>query len=84
MAKKEKKINPDVLKFGEKLFELRTKNDMSQMDLGAEVSIDRENIRKYEKGLQEPRLTTLIKFAKVFEITVDELLGLKPKNKRTN
>ena len=76
MAKNEKKIHPEVLRFGEILFKLRNKHKMSQMDLGAEVGIDRENIRKYEKGLQEPRLTTLIKFAKVFKISVDELLGL--------
>ncbi|WP_108802762.1 helix-turn-helix domain-containing protein [Aquimarina sp. Aq107] len=75
MAKKRKEPHPEVLKFGEKIFKLRSKHNMSQMDLGAEVGIDRENIRKYEKGIQEPRLTTIIKFKKVFDVSFDELLG---------
>ena len=38
------------------------------MDVGAAIGIDRENIRKYEKGLQEPKLTTILKFSKVFNV----------------
>ncbi len=75
MAKKKKEPHPEVLKFGEKIFKLRNKHNMSQMDLGAAIGIDRENVRKYEKGLQEPRLTTIIKFKEVFKVDFDELLG---------
>lgn len=45
------------------------------MNLGAALGIDRENVRKYEKGLQEPKLSTIVKFAEVFEVSFDELLG---------
>jgi transcriptional regulator with XRE-family HTH domain len=64
-----------VINFGKKIKELRIERKMSQMDVGAALNIDRENVRKYEKGLQEPKLSTVIKFAKIFEISFNELLG---------
>jgi DNA-binding XRE family transcriptional regulator len=64
-----------VINFGKKIKELRIEREMSQMDVGAALNIDRENVRKYEKGLQEPKLSTVIKFAKIFEISFNELLG---------
>ncbi|WP_298326208.1 helix-turn-helix transcriptional regulator [uncultured Dokdonia sp.] len=75
MATRKKEINAEVKRFGEKIREIRLKRQLSQMDVGANIGIDRENIRKYEKGLQEPRLSTIIKFAKAFEIDYNELLG---------
>ncbi|MGJ8745800.1 helix-turn-helix domain-containing protein [Polaribacter sp.] len=65
-----------VINFGKKIKELRIERKMSQMDVGAALNIDRENVRKYEKGLQEPKLSTVIKFAKIFEISFNELLNL--------
>jgi transcriptional regulator with XRE-family HTH domain len=75
MAKSKKVIDESVKLFGEKILELRLSKKMSQMDVGALIGIDRENIRKYEKGLQEPRLTTIVKFAKGFKIDFNELLS---------
>ena len=75
MSRTRKKPLPEeVLKFGEKIKSLRVQHKMTQMDVGAALGIDKENVRKYEKGLQEPKLSTVIKFAKVFKITFDELL----------
>lgn len=64
----------EVIQFGKRIKELRLERKLSQMDVGAALNIDRENVRKYEKGLQEPKLSTVIKFAKVFGVTYDELL----------
>ncbi|MEM6816524.1 MAG: helix-turn-helix transcriptional regulator [Bacteroidota bacterium] len=68
-------IPEEVIKFGKRIKELRLKRKMSQMDVGAAMNIDRENVRKYEKGLQEPKLSTVMKFAEVFGVTYDELLN---------
>jgi transcriptional regulator with XRE-family HTH domain len=68
-------IPKEVIKFGKKIKELRLERKMSQMDVGAALNIDRENIRKYEKGLQEPKLSTVIKFAEIFDVSFDELLN---------
>ena len=75
MARTRKTPIPQVVvEFGKKINALRIERKMSQMDLGAALGIDRENVRKYEKGLQEPRLSIIVKFAEVFEITYNELL----------
>ncbi len=75
MSRSRKKPIPKVVvEFGKKIKELRTERKMSQMDVGAALGIDRENIRKYEKGIQEPKLSTVVKFAEVFNISFDELL----------
>ncbi|WP_299222204.1 helix-turn-helix transcriptional regulator [uncultured Aquimarina sp.] len=77
MARTRKTPIPEVvLEFGKRINKLRLDRKMSQMDVGAALGIDRENVRKYEKGLQEPKLSTIIKFAEVFEISIDELLGI--------
>ena len=77
--KRKKPIPVVVVEFGKKVKELRLERKMSQMDVGAAMGIDRENIRKYVKGIQEPKLSTVIKFAEVFEVTYDELLSTKEK-----
>ena len=66
-------IPEEVIKFGKRIKELRLERKLSQMDVGAALNIDRENIRKYERGLQEPKLSTVIKFAEVFKVSFDEL-----------
>lgn len=63
-----------VVLFGKRIKQLRLDRKMSQMDVGAALGIDRENIRKYEKGLQEPKLSTIVKFAELFEVDFNDLL----------
>ena len=66
-----------VVLFGKKIKQLRIERKMSQMDVGAALGIDRENIRKYEKGLQEPKLSTIVKFAELFEVDFNNLIQAK-------
>ncbi len=44
------------------------------MDVGTSMNIGEENIIKYEKGLQKPKLSTIIKFVKVFDMNFNKLL----------
>jgi transcriptional regulator with XRE-family HTH domain len=68
-------IPKEVVKFGKRIKELRLERNLSQMDVGAALNIDRENVRKYEKGLQEPKLSIVIKFAKIFDVSFNELFN---------
>lgn len=77
--KRKNPIPAIVIEFGKKIKQLRLERKMSQMDVGASMGIDRENIRKYEKGIQEPKLSTVVKFAEVFAVTFDELLNSEEK-----
>lgn len=64
-----------VILFGKRIKQLRIERKMSQMDVGAALGIDRENIRKYEKGLQEPKLSTIVKFAELFQVDFNNLIS---------
>lgn len=66
----------EVINFGIRIKKLRVARAMSQMDVGAALNIDKENIRKYEKGLQEPKLSTIVRFARVFEVSLDDLIKI--------
>ena len=77
MSRLRKKPMPqEVVNFGIRIKELCLARAMSQMDVGAALNIDKENIRKYEKGLQEPKLSTIVKFAQVFEVSLDDLITI--------
>lgn len=62
--------------FKERLFELREYSDMSQKDLATMLNLKSSAISKYEKGWSQPSISTLIKLAEIFHVSVDYLLGL--------
>lgn len=59
-----------------KLRELRTEEGITQKELARLVDTTDKSIWAYENGKAFPPPDMLIKFAKFFDISVDELLGL--------
>ena len=59
-----------------RLAELRDNADLKQTELAEKVSLKSSAISKYEKGLTQPCMDTLIRFAEIFNVSVDYLLGL--------
>lgn len=57
------------------LKELRIKNKMYQKDVAKILGIERTTYVKYETGVTEPDIKTLIKLADIFNVTLDYLLG---------
>jgi transcriptional regulator with XRE-family HTH domain len=66
------------LRLAEKLAHVRKALNLSQGEmvvrLGLESHLTREEISKYERGLRVPSLPTLLKYAKVAGLVVDELI----------
>ena len=62
------------MSFGNKLRELRRQKKWSQDELGSKVEIHGRHISKYENDQVMPNAETLIKIAKVFDVSVDYLL----------
>jgi len=54
---------------------LRTQKSLSQEELAEKLSVVRQTVSKWEKGLSVPDSEMLIKLADVFEVSVGELLG---------
>lgn len=61
--------------FGERLKELRDENGLSQEDLAKLFNLSQSTISYYEKNKKEPSKRTLTKFALLFGVSVDYLLG---------
>ena len=79
------RIKPDLL--GKKLLAIRIKLDMSQIQLAEKLSNKRIQLRKsdisrYESGLREPSLLTLLQYARLANVTMEMLVDdeIEPPN----
>ncbi len=59
----------------EKIALLRGQNKMSQGDLAEKLDVSRQSVSKWETGASVPELDKLIMMSKLFNITLDELVG---------
>ena len=61
----------------DKIIELRGKNKFTQAELAKKIGVSKSTIANYESGYRNPDNKTLIKIANVFNVSTDELLGIK-------
>ncbi len=60
---------------------------MSQSELAEKLDIAQQTVSRYEQGLREPDIITLIKLSEIFDCSIDYLLGrttVKEKNTKIN
>ena len=62
--------------FGELLRELRKDHGMTQVDLAQELSLSPLTISAYERNRCVPDDSTKVKIARIFNVSLDYLLGL--------
>lgn len=70
------------MKFNERILDLRKKKGWSQEELGYKLDVSRQTISKWEAGQTTPELEKLRNLAKIFEISVDELISEDAENDR--
>lgn len=63
------------MNIGEKIKELRKKNDMTQEKLADFLCVSYQAVSKWECGLSSPDLALIVPLARLFAVTTDELLG---------
>ncbi|MCD8040569.1 MAG: helix-turn-helix domain-containing protein [Clostridia bacterium] len=64
------------MKFGDRIKELRTANNLSQMELAKATGISQSAIAKWELGKTEPTASAIVTLANYFNETTDYILGL--------
>ena len=70
--------------FGEKLQALRRRTGMSQDMLAEKLEVSRQAVSKWERDEAMPETDKLVRIAKLFDISLDELLmGKKPQPEQT-
>ena len=62
------------MNLAEKIYELRTMQNLSQGDLADLLEVSRQSVSKWETGSSVPDLDKLIKLSEVFHVTLDELV----------
>ena len=63
-----------LIKFGSHLLALRKNKNLSYRKVAQNCDIDHADIRKYEKGLLNMTILTMVEFAKGLDITLKELM----------
>ena len=64
-----------MVKFKDRLTQLRKEEGLSQEDLAVRVGVSRSTIGMYETGKREPDLETLETFADFFNVNLEYLIG---------
>lgn len=65
-----------MIKFKEKLKELRIEKKLSQTELAKELNVSQRSISSWETGFRQPDFETLELIAKYFNVSTDYLLGI--------
>ncbi|MCX4286814.1 MAG: helix-turn-helix transcriptional regulator [Clostridia bacterium] len=65
-----------MIAFAKRLKELRQENNYTQNAVALKLGIRQQSYARYETGSGEPNLETLIALAKMFNVSVDYLLGI--------
>ncbi len=66
---------------GERLAFYRKKNVMTQQQLGERLNVSAQAVSKWENDQSEPDIATLCKLAEIYQISVNELLGVSQPQK---
>ncbi len=64
-------------KFKNILKELRLEKNLGQTELASAIGVSKGIISLWENGLREPNMYSLIVLSQFFNISIDELVGLK-------
>lgn len=76
------------IKIGERLFEYRKFYGYSQEELSEKLNVSRQTISNWERGEASPDTESLIRLAKIYGVSVDDLINvdkpLNKSNKKTN
>jgi transcriptional regulator with XRE-family HTH domain len=63
-----------IVKFNEKLQDLRIKKGLSQEKLADIMGVSRQSVAKWESGSNYPEVDKLIELSDIFEVSIDKLL----------
>lgn len=59
---------------GEKIRELRIRNQLSQESIAQLLDVSRQSVSKWEKGLSKPSTDNLLRLSEIFSVSVEDLI----------
>lgn len=70
-------INIEEMELGNRIKELRTRDNLTQEDLAKKVDVTRQTIISIEKGEYTPSTLLSLKIVKVFKVPFEEVFYIK-------
>lgn len=64
------------MEYAQKLREIREDRDLTQADIASILGTTRQQIYKYESGMQEMTVSRLVKLCEFYGVSADYILGL--------
>lgn len=62
------------MSFSEKLKNFRNLRGLTQEDIAKQLQVSRQAVSKWENGLNEPDIMTIVQLCDILEVSLDELL----------
>jgi len=77
MEKRERKSDPPTIvkELGSRLLELIREKGLKIREIAHSADLDVENLRKYIKGTQEMKISTLVRIANALDVPIHELFS---------
>jgi transcriptional regulator with XRE-family HTH domain len=68
-------LNPDIISLGNRIEEIIKQKGLKTREVAHDANLDVENLRKYIKGKQEMKVSTMLKISKSLGVSVSELFN---------
>ena len=65
------------MNFGEIFKKIRLENNLTQKEVARRIGIKQTNISSWENNKTRPEYENLIKLSNIYDVTIDELLGVE-------
>ena len=65
------------MKFGDKLIQLRKKNNLSQEELAEKLGVSRQSVSKWETSEAYPEMNNILELCKIFKCNISDLVNDK-------
>ncbi len=69
------KINPEIISLGKRIEEIIKSKGLKTREVAHDADLDVENLRKYIKGKQEMKVSTMLKISKSLGVSLNELFN---------
>jgi transcriptional regulator with XRE-family HTH domain len=68
-------INPEIINLGKRIEEIIKLKGLKTREVAHDADMDVENLRKYIKGKQEMKVSTMLKITKSLDVSLSELFS---------
>lgn len=73
-------LTPDIINLGRQIESIIKLKGLKTREVAHDADLDVENLRKYIKGKQEMKVSTMLKIAKALDVNVSDLFSFIQSN----